>query len=81
MSIASITTNYAVASKKGALINNGWKKPSDDALMINVGAAFDETMGSGSTGAVIEDSSGGFIVASHSYISHVVMRLWQRYRL
>ena len=52
--------------KEGALINNGWKRPSEGVLMINIGVAFDET------GAVIKDSSGGFIVASHSYISHVV---------
>ena len=58
--------------KEGALINNGWKRPSEGVLMINIGVAFEETRGSGSTGAVIKDSSGGFIVASHSYISHVV---------
>ena len=40
--------------------------------MINVDAGFNEISGLGSTGAVIRDSTGGFIVASHSYIPHVV---------
>jgi hypothetical protein len=61
-----------LASKKTAEINKGWRKPSEGILMINVDASFDETKGAGSTGAVIRDSMGGFIAASHSYISHVV---------
>ena len=28
LSIAAITTNYSIASDKGAMINQGWKKPS-----------------------------------------------------
>jgi ribonuclease HI len=40
--------------------------------MINVDAGFEETKGAGSTGAVIRDSMGGLVAASHSYISHVV---------
>ena len=38
----------------------------------NVDAGYDETKGSGCTGAVIRDSTGGFIAASHSYIPHVL---------
>ena len=40
--------------------------------MINVDGSFDETRGIGSTGAVIRDTSGSFIAASYSYISHVL---------
>jgi hypothetical protein len=56
LSIAAITTNYAAASKKGVVINQGRKKPSEGCLMINVDAAFDGTRGSTSSGAVIRDS-------------------------
>jgi ribonuclease HI len=72
MSIAAITTNYFIASKKGVVINQGWRKPSEGYLMINIDGAFDEIKGSGSPGAVIRDSGGAFIAASHSYIPHVL---------
>jgi ribonuclease HI len=72
MSIAAITTNYFIASKKGAVINQGWRKPSRGYLMINIDGAFDEIKGSGSSGAIIRDSGGAFIATSHSYIPHVL---------
>jgi hypothetical protein len=34
MSIAAITTNYFIASKKGVVINQGWRKPSEGYLMV-----------------------------------------------
>jgi hypothetical protein len=40
--------------------------------MINVDPGYDETKGSRSTGAVIRDSMDGFIVATHSYIPHLL---------
>jgi len=40
--------------------------------MINVDASYNEAKGAGSTGAVIRDAAGGFIVAAHNYIPHVV---------
>ena len=72
MSIAAITANYKLTSKKTTEINKGWRKPSEGILMINVDAGFDETKGAGSTGAVVRDSTGGFIAASHIYIPDVV---------
>lgn len=72
MSIAAITTNYFVASCNGAVINQEWKKPSDGYFMINIDGAYEETRGSGSSGAVIKDSGGAFIIASHSFISYVL---------
>jgi len=36
LSIAAITTNYSVASDKGAVINQAWKKPSERCPTINV---------------------------------------------
>ena len=67
MSITAVTSNYYVASKKGAVINQGWRKPSEGYLMINIDGAFDEIRGAGSSGAVIRDAGGGFIAASHSF--------------
>ena len=64
MSIAAITTNYFTAAKKVAVINQGWRKPLEGYLMINIDGAFDETKGLGSSGAVIRESRGAFIVAS-----------------
>ena len=72
MSIAAITANYFTAAKKVVVINQGWRKPSKGYLMINIDGAFDETKGSGSSGAVIRDSGGAFIVAFHSFIPHVL---------
>ena len=72
LSIAAVTTNYFVASKKGAVINQGWRKPSEGFVMINTDGAFDETKGSGSSGALIRDIGGAFITASHSFILHIL---------
>ena len=72
MSIAAIVTNNALAPKASAVINKKWQKPVEGFLMINVDGSFDETRGIGSTGAVIRDTSGSFIAASYSYISHVL---------
>nr|BAX24861.1 hypothetical protein [Oryza meridionalis]BAX24867.1 hypothetical protein [Oryza meridionalis] len=48
MSIATLTTNYMLSNKKGKTkIQNGWKKPPEGMLMINVDAAFDFDSGSG----------------------------------
>ena len=44
-------------TKKGAVINQGWKKPLEGCLMINVDAAYDGIKGSASSGAVIGDST------------------------
>ena len=40
--------------------------------MINVDAAYDGIKGPASSGAVIRDSTGGFIAASHNYIPHTI---------
>ena len=63
---------YALATKPSTKINKTWKKPAEGFLMINVDGSFEETTSTGSTGAIIRDSSGGFIAASYSYISNVL---------
>uniref|UniRef100_A0A0E0PYG8 Reverse transcriptase zinc-binding domain-containing protein n=1 Tax=Oryza rufipogon TaxID=4529 RepID=A0A0E0PYG8_ORYRU len=51
MSIATLTANYMLSNKKDKTkIQNGWKKPPEEMLMINVDAAFDIDSGSGGTG-------------------------------
>ena len=40
--------------------------------MVNVDASYDENRGSGSTGVIIRDCSGGMIAAANRHISHVV---------
>ena len=72
ISIAAITTNYALAGKKQTVLNKNWKKPSEGFLLINVDAAYNDAKGAGSTGAVIRDAADGFIAAAHSYIPHMV---------
>jgi hypothetical protein len=69
LSIAAVTTNYFVASKKGAVINQGWRKSSDGYLMINVDGAFDVTKGPGSSGAVSE------ILGALSLLYHIALSL------
>ena len=72
VSIAAISTNYALAIKKTAVVNKNWKRPAEGFQMINVDTSYDATKGAGSTGAVIRDATGSFIAAAHSYIPHVV---------
>lgn len=58
--------------KKGIKLREGWKKPSEGYIMLNIHASFDEDRGCGSTGAIIRDSSGGMIVASNTFIPYLV---------
>jgi len=53
-------------------IHQGWRKPPEDFLMVNVDASYDANRGSGSTGVIIRDCSGGMIAAANRHISHVV---------
>jgi hypothetical protein len=44
------------ALKKSAVKQKeGWKKPLEDFIMINVDAAFDVDSGNGATGVIIRD--------------------------
>jgi hypothetical protein len=61
-----------MTAKKGAKIRQGWRKPLESVVMLNVDASFDEDMGCGSIGAIIRDSSSAMVVASNNFISHVV---------
>ena len=58
--------------KKSSQIRQGWMKPPEGKLMVNVDAAFNEDGGCGSVGTIIRDSTGGVLAASHSFVSHLV---------
>jgi hypothetical protein len=70
--IVSLTKNFKMAEGKGLRIRQGWRKPPEDYIMINIDASYDENEGCGSTGVVIRDSIGGMIAATNTYIPHLV---------
>ena len=53
-------------------IRQGWRKPAEGYLTLNIDASYNEDLGCGSTGAIIRDSSGGMIAASNSFIPYLV---------
>ena len=42
LSIVSLTKNYKMAGKKDAKLRQGWKKPAEGYLMLNIDASYDE---------------------------------------
>ena len=72
LAIAALAKNYKLAGVRGAKVREGWRKPPDGCLMVNVDASFDDEKGCASTGAIIRDGSGSMIAASMTYIPYVV---------
>ena len=72
LSIVSLTKNYKMAAGMVTKTHQGWRKAPEDFLMVNIDASYDEDRGSGSTGVIIRDCSGGMIAAANRHISHVV---------
>lgn len=72
MAIAALTKNYKLATKKDSVLRQGWKKPPEGKVMVNVDAGFDEMGGCGTVGSVIRDCSGGVLAAAHSFVPHLV---------
>jgi hypothetical protein len=70
LAIVSLAKNYKLASKSGAKLRQGWRKPTEGYVMLNIDASFDD--GCGSTCAIIRDGLGAMIAASSSFISHLV---------
>jgi len=58
--------------KRGSQIRQGWLKPPEGKVMVNVDATFDEDVGCGSVGVAIRDSTGGVLAAAHSFVPHLV---------
>jgi ribonuclease HI len=72
MAIAALTKNYKLATKKASVLRQGWKKPPEGKVVVNVDAAFNENSGCGSVGSIIRDCSGGVLAAAHSFVPHLV---------
>jgi hypothetical protein len=64
--------NYKAAMKRRSQIQQGWLKPPEGKVTVNVDAAFDEDEGCGSVGVVIRDSTGGVLAAAHSFVPHLI---------
>lgn len=71
LSIATLTTNFQRSMKKKSKKEEGWRKPPEGKLLLNVDASYKPELGTGSTGAIIRDSSGSFIGARVCYFEHV----------
>jgi len=72
LSIATLTKNYKMATIKGTKERQGRQKPSEEFVKVNIDASFDEGTGSGSTGVIIRDWTGGAIAASHTFLPYLV---------
>jgi hypothetical protein len=72
LSIASLAKNFKLAAGKRTNIRQSWRKPPEDYIMLNIDASYDDDNGCGSTGVIIRDSSGGMIVATNTYIPHLI---------
>jgi len=72
MAIAALTKNYKLATKKSSILRQGWKKPPEGKVMVNVDADFDENGGYNSVGSIIRDCSSGVLAAAHSFVPHLV---------
>jgi hypothetical protein len=58
--------------KKGSKLWQGWKKPPEGKVMVNVDAAFNEDVVCGSVGAIIRDCSRGALATAHSFVPHLI---------
>jgi ribonuclease HI len=50
----------------------GWKKPLEGKLMINIDGAFDNESGRGAAGIIIRDYMGQFVAAAQVFLPHIV---------
>jgi len=50
----------------------GWKKPPEGKLLLNVDGSYKPDRGNGSTRAIIRDSSGSFIAVGSCFMEYVV---------
>jgi ribonuclease HI len=61
-----------MVARKGAKLRQGWRKPLEGYIMLNIDASYDEDRGCRSTGAIIRDDSDGMIAVTSTFISHLV---------
>ena len=65
LSIATLTTNYQRALKKTVKRVEGWKKPPEGILFMNIDASYKPERGEGGAGGVLRDANGVFIAAAY----------------
>ena len=68
MSIMVLTLNYKNATKKEVQVKEGWKKPAENYVKLNVDASFSEATGTGATGAIIRDHTGQAIALAQRFL-------------
>ena len=61
-----------MATIKGTKERQGWQKPPEEFVKVNIDASFYEGTGSGSTDVIIRDWTGGAIAASHTFLPYLV---------
>ena len=70
LAVRSLTTNFNIAcAPKAKIRKNGWKKPANGYLKMNVDASFDSDLLQGIVGAVIRDHKGRFVAAANEKIN------------
>ena len=78
MSIVVLSQNYINATKKEAREKEGWKRPIEDFVKLNIDGSFNEETGTGATGAIIRDHTGGVVAMGRDTYHMLVMHLWRR---
>jgi hypothetical protein len=68
----SQSEDYKMAAKQGAKLRQGWRKPLEGYLMLNIDASYDDDRRCASAGAIIRDGSGGMVAATSTFIPHLV---------
>ena len=71
MSIVVLSQNYVNATKKEAREKEGWKRPIEDFVKLNIDGSYSEETGTCATGAIIRDHTGGVVAMGQRYLSHV----------
>jgi hypothetical protein len=73
MSITIAAKNYLLArNKPNAVLREGWKKPPEEKLMLNVDATFQLESGRGGIRVVVRDYTGQCVAAMNRFLPHMV---------
>jgi hypothetical protein len=67
-----LTTNYQRILKKTVTRAEGWKKPLEGILLLNIDASYRPERDDGCTRGVLRDTNGVLLATTHSFIEHVV---------
>ena len=78
MSIVVLSQNYVNATKKEAREKEGWKRPIEDFVKLNIDGSYSEETGTCAMGAIIRDHTGGVVAMGRDTYHMLVMHLWRR---